>query len=721
MIKGYKLVYSPTSDKRFRYKVKIRADESSCLSVIKEIGPICGRPFKNIGSDFQKAFYVYGSSDEIKAQIIFALEKHASAADSVSLLPQPALDDTDDRGPLIFTESAPGASAEEVLKPSLLEEEKSAELCAAPSAAPLDEALNPTTQEVHSGNVSSAEDESASGRAEFAVAESPPWRTDGERLDALKDEWNKFDIPPLNSKYTFDNLYEGGFNRFLKQACEDIAKEFAPSYNPLFIWGGVGRGKTHLIQALGNFIKKYQDDKTVFYIQAQDLITMIQDALSSPAKKALLLKKFGSADALLIDDIQFLEGDKIQDTFFLIFERAYQKNHQIVITSDRSPKRLAGFTDRLRSRFEWGLVNKLQKPDFTSRREILKMKISTDFTSLNLTEDMLDYIADKFKDNIRELEGVLKKLNIYCKLQGEEITMETLQNIVSELLGEEIVDEEERAEKLSMPPPVSVNPVEKPASAPSAIPAAVGVFPEPREENTSLSETAILPPPTDFPPPPPEAQCPNCGAELSHIEMYDRWYCYGCQRYAPPEFGKGKFGLSSGSRKKDQKVDLEKLAALEELRKLASPKNTEPISIIEEKDLKPASAPHGGAKSAPAEKKEEAPSPSTPIKFTREIQCALFYPVRSDSAIKLVTDFVQTTVAKHRLHIKFEFIVVQEYDTPHINYSSFLNVLNTAKIKVAIVVGPAKSSGVNEDEFYEKLNGMFTDEGFCFEYIAFKD
>ncbi|MBU3955899.1 hypothetical protein KJ633_05510 [bacterium] len=155
--------------------------------------------------------------------------------------------------------------------------------------------------------------------------------------------------------------------------------------------------------------------------------------------------------------------------------------------------------------------------------------------------------------------------------------------------------------------------------------------------------------------------------------------------------------------------------------KLASPKNTEPISIIEEKDLKPASAPHGGAKSAPAEKKEEAPSPSTPIKFTREIQCALFYPVRSDSAIKLVTDFVQTTVAKHRLHIKFEFIVVQEYDTPHINYSSFLNVLNTAKIKVAIVVGPAKSSGVNEDEFYEKLNGMFTDEGFCFEYIAFKD
>ena len=109
------------------------------------------------------------------------------------------------------------------------------------------------------------------------------------------------------------------------------------------------------------------------------------------------------------------------------------------------------------------------------------------------------------------------------------------------------------------------------------------------------------------------------------------------------------------------------------------------------------------------------------IKFTREIQCAIFYPVRADKAIKMVTDFVETTVKKHRLHIKFYFIVRQEYEVPHINYSLFLNVLHTAKVKVAIVVGPPGTSGVNEDEFYEKLNGMFADEGLCFEYMAYKD
>ncbi|MEA2081234.1 MAG: DnaA/Hda family protein, partial [Elusimicrobiota bacterium] len=545
----------------------------------------------------------------------------------------------------------------------------------------------------------------------------------------VNDHWGYFDIPPLNGKYTFDNLYEGGFNRFLKQACEDIAKEFSPSYNPLFIWGGVGRGKTHLIQALGNFIKKHHDGKTVFYIQAQDLITMIQDALSSPTQKAMLLKKLGSADALLIDDIQFLEGDEIQNVFFLIFERAYQKNHQIVFTSDRSPKRLAGFADRLRSRFEWGLVNKLQKPDFGSRREILKMKISTEFTSLNLTEEMLDYIADKFHDNIRELEGVLKKLNIYHKLQGEEITMTNLKSIVSELLGEEVMEDDTSAlpqgEKGITPPAPSVV-QEAAVSVPPVSPVPLSGSPASVEENSGAppAEKGQPPPPDDFPPPPPEAQCPNCGAALSHIEMYDRWYCYSCHRYAPPDFGKGKFGLSSKSHKKDKKVDLEKLAALEELRKLSSPPSAEPISVIEEKDLE--SAPVPEKESVATEKKGDVPvrpgGPSTPpIRFTREIQCAIFYPVRADKAIKLVTDYVRTTVTKHRLHIKFDFIVQQEYDIPNINYSSFLNILNTAKVKVAIVVGPPGTSGVNEDEFYEKLNGMFVDGGLCFEYIAYKD
>ncbi len=684
MINGYKLVYSPTSDKRFRYKVKLTADEASCMGVIKEIGPICGRPFKNIGSDFEKAFYVYGSSDEIKPQIISALKKHATPPATVT---EPSLPIPDE----VTHVEEPVITGGEVLTPPIAEVAQ--EIPAPPPPKKQEDPL-PAEEVLVIPPVQEKKEAPGVPPAPELKALQPEKRMSPRVAPEdvpQKDEWDHFDIPPLNGKYTFDNLYEGGFNRFLKQACEDIAKEFSPSYNPLFIWGGVGRGKTHLIQALGNFIKKHHDGKTVFYIQAQDLITMIQDAASSPTKKALLLKRFGSVDALLIDDIQFLEGEEIQKIFFLIFERAYQKDHQIVFTSDRSPKQLAGFADRLRSRFEWGLVNKLQKPDFGSRREILKMKISMEFTSLNLTEEMLDYIADKFKDNIRELEGVLKKLSIYHKLQGEEITMKSLKNIVAELLGEEIIKE---------PAAGTVSPGKLPVSA-------------------SGDVSAEPPPPADFPPPPPEAQCPNCGSELAHIEMYDRWYCYSCQRYAPPDFGKGKFGISKKSHKKDKKVDFEKLAALEELRKLAAPKTAEPIPVMEEKDIEDKPTLSDKKETAPSEKKPA--SAVAPIKFTREIQCALFYPVRGDKSIELVTDAVRTTVTKHRLHIKFDFIVNQEYDIPKINYSSFLNVLNTAKVKVAIVVGPPKTSGVNEDEFYERLNGMFADGGLCFEYIAYKD
>ncbi|MFH2084937.1 MAG: DnaA/Hda family protein, partial [Candidatus Omnitrophota bacterium] len=755
MIKGYKLVYSPTSDKRFRYKVKLSADEASCLGVIKEIGPICGRPFKNIGSDFEKAFYVYGSSDEVKSQIISALETRAADAPKPGKpSPVPEKFQPEHLHGAVTAKAAPLPEAAEasvsedaaILSPAQdipppPEKEIAPKSEALHSSGPMPSGATPDSQarprRTSQGSAAPETGVPAASQAtptpkaegvsvsEFMQTPVPKVSPDVTKaVIGAQYEEGAFDIPPLNGKYRFDNLYEGGFNRFLKQACEDIAKEFSPSYNPLFIWGGVGRGKTHLIQALGNFIKRHHESKKVFYIQAQDLITMIHEALVSPAKKILLLKKLGSADALLIDDIQFLEGDEIQSVFFLIFERAYQQDHQIVFTSDRSPKQLAGFADRLRSRFEWGLVNKLQKPDFNSRREILKMKISTEFTSLKLTEEMLDYIADKFKDNIRELEGVLKKLNIYHKLQGEEVTMESLKNIVAELLGEEtpevVSSAPAPAAKDAVPGLAAPKTADLKAAPPAGNPVPGAPAAGQSKDSAPTAKDDKLPPPADFPPPPPEAQCPNCGSELSHIEMYDRWYCYSCGRYAPPDFGKGKHGVSSMAHKKDKKVDMEKLAALEELRKLASPQNTEPIPVIEEKDYESAEA-------APVSKSQEPAAPETkessaaPIKFTREIQCALFYPVRGDNAIKTVTEYMGTTVTKHRLHIKFDFIVQQEYKIPQINFSSFLNVLHTAKVKVAIVVGPPGNSGVNEDEFYEKLNGMFADEGLCFEYIAYKD
>ena len=251
------------------------------------------------------------------------------------------------------------------------------------------------------------------------------------------------------------------------------------------------------------------------YIPAQDLMTMIQKVSGLPAEKSALVEFLSNATSLLIDDIQFLEGDTTQDIFFSIFEKAYNKQHQIVITADRSPKQLSQIADRLRSRFEWGLVSKILKPDMASRVGILKLKISNEFHALKLSDEMLRYIAEEFEDNIRELEGVLKKLNIYYQFKGREISLEMLKEVIAELKGEDV-----------SPPPK-----EKPAAR-KTIQAPSNPLPQ-----TQRSKDEIPPAPEDFPPPPPEAQCPYCGGELSYIEMYDRWYCYACNPYAPSVIG----------------------------------------------------------------------------------------------------------------------------------------------------------------------------------------
>ena len=256
MIKGYKLVYSPTSSKRFRYKVKIKGDDIDCRNLIKGIGPICGRPFKSIDSDFTKAFYVYGSSTEAKNQITEVIDGYVNKL-------------------------------------------------------PAHEAAGQTTPPPPDGFA-------GPGRSkEIAPPEPPSPAVAVKSVEKAGAPQHIFS--PLKQKYTFETLYEGGFNRFLKQACENIARDFDSSYNPLFIWGRVGRGKTHLIQAIGNFIKEKYADKTVVYMQAQDLMDRIQKVKDSPAEKAALVDILSDADAMLIDDIQFMEGDTTQDVFFSIF------------------------------------------------------------------------------------------------------------------------------------------------------------------------------------------------------------------------------------------------------------------------------------------------------------------------------------------------------------------------------------------------------------------
>ncbi|MTI80693.1 MAG: chromosomal replication initiator protein DnaA [Firmicutes bacterium] len=239
-------------------------------------------------------------------------------------------------------------------------------------------------------------------------------------------------ISPLNTKYTFDTFVVGNNNRFAHAASLAVAESPAKAYNPLFIYGGVGLGKTHLMHAIGHYIKSNNNDLTISYVTSEkftnELINSIRD--DNPS---VFRNKYRKIDVLLIDDIQFLAGkERTQEEFFHTFNTLYESNKQLIISSDRPPKNIPTLEDRLRSRFEWGLITDIQAPDYETRIAILRKKAQ--FEGLEVPDDTLEYIADKIQSNIRELEGALIRIIAYASLINSPITPEVAANVLKDIL-----------------------------------------------------------------------------------------------------------------------------------------------------------------------------------------------------------------------------------------------------------------------------------------------
>ena len=238
----------------------------------------------------------------------------------------------------------------------------------------------------------------------------------------------------LTTKYTFDNFVVGDDNRFAHAACLAVAQSPAKAYNPLFIYGGVGLGKTHLIQAIATHIMQHNGKIKikVLYISSEiftnELINSIKDGSTSAFRE-----KYRSVDVLLIDDIQFLAGkERTQEEFFHTFNTLYESNKQIVITSDCLPKDIPTLENRLISRFEWGLITDIQPPDFETRIAILRKKAQSE--NLNVPNIVIDFIAEKIPSNIRQLEGALTKLTAYSTLTKKELSIFLAQNILKDII-----------------------------------------------------------------------------------------------------------------------------------------------------------------------------------------------------------------------------------------------------------------------------------------------
>lgn len=232
----------------------------------------------------------------------------------------------------------------------------------------------------------------------------------------------------LHDKYSFDTFVIGGSNRFAHAAALAVAEKPAYAYNPLFIYGGVGLGKTHLLQSIANYVPAHHEDLKVKYVSSENFTNDFINSIRDKEKIAGFQRKYRHTDVLLVDDIQFLENkEATQEEFFHTFNTLYEADKQIIISSDRPPKDIATLEARLRTRFESGLIVDIQPPDIETRIAILRKKVKLD--NLEVPDDVLQFIASKVQSNIRELEGALIRTIAFSSLTGNDISL-TLANDV---------------------------------------------------------------------------------------------------------------------------------------------------------------------------------------------------------------------------------------------------------------------------------------------------
>jgi chromosomal replication initiator protein len=280
----------------------------------------------------------------------------------------------------------------------------------------------------------------------FAIVVNPDIESDVLQLPA--DELGSTDLVPdrasepemltgagqsrLNNKYSFDNFVIGSSNRFSHAAAVAVAEAPAKAYNPLFIYGGSGLGKTHLLHAIGHYAQSLFKGIRVRYVSSEEFTNDFINAIANN-RAPEFQSRYREIDILLIDDIQFLQGkDSTQEAFFHTFNTLHDHNKQVVVTSDLPPKQLTGFEDRMRSRFEWGLITDVQAPDLETRIAILRKKAASERIDIN--DAVVEYMASKVSSNIRELEGALIRVTAFANLNKSAIDMSLTQTVLKDLV-----------------------------------------------------------------------------------------------------------------------------------------------------------------------------------------------------------------------------------------------------------------------------------------------
>jgi len=283
------------------------------------------------------------------------------------------------------------------------------------------------------GRIDGAADGAIDGEVDNLATVTEIWPTYSTRRDQAPQNPA---LSRLNEKYSFETFVIGSSNRFAHAAAVAVAEAPAVAYNPLFIWGDSGLGKTHLLHGIGHYAQRLFQNARVRYVSSEEFTNDFINSLRDDRKVAFQ-RRYRDVDVLLVDDIQFLEGKEgTQEEFFHTFNTLYNANKQIVISSDRPPKRLETLEDRMRTRFEWGLITDIQPPELETRIAILRKKAALD--RMNAPDDVLEFIASRIERNIRELEGALIRVTAFASLNKQAVDLALAQIVLRDLIRDPV-------------------------------------------------------------------------------------------------------------------------------------------------------------------------------------------------------------------------------------------------------------------------------------------